>query len=806
MAAHTTPPRTAPEPGGGTPPRGAAPPGQRGTEPPGRARESAATLREILAPATVVVLAVFVGLMFHRVFGLTAVLLPTAVAAVVPAVLVAVLCRGPRVPATVSATVSVVVAAVAGTAAYARDRAFAAVIPTPGSLAALAGDLADAPREILTTVLPVTRPGGSAVLVPACVWAASGIGTELLFRTRLAALALVPPTLLFLGAALLATGAPGTSLPLVAGFAAAVGLFLAVREARRPTTTALAGLLALALAVPAALGALALPGGTRHAFDPRGHVDPPAPTTVRGPNPLAYVSAWLQNPETLMFTDAGSTPPPGGTLYRLTVFDHYDGVSWAPVERFLPSGGRVPEPESGRGSAGPEVEQDITVAELPGVFLPAVERPTEVRDATDAFAVDPDAGVLASATPLRNGTNYRVTSRPSEHDPTHTEFAAAGDTASALELPAPDGSGASVPVVDELRAYAQEATAGAQFPYQQALRLASWLRGHAVSDPQAIPGHSYRHIQYFLGTSHQGTSEQFATAFALMARTLALPTRVVVGFRAEGGSPEGVTRVRGGDVLVWAEVEFAGEGWVPFFPTPGAGSATSAVAPPTEEVTEPVPVPGEAVPPGDPKTGPARDDVDRAIENRGHAPPSADHAGAGGSGVRAAVLVPATAGTVLAAYAALALGGPAWLRRRRTRGSPRARIAGAWEQVVDDVAGIGPPLPPGATTGDVVAHARTHAGAQAAESAAVVASAADGVAFGDVDPSDSLADACACQGRLLRGHLKAVTADTRLARLTGRLRPRSVAGLLAAARRAVRRARLHPASSSGVKPPAPTGS
>nr|WP_246560245.1 transglutaminase-like domain-containing protein [Kitasatospora kifunensis] len=32
-------------------------------------------------------------------------------------------------------------------------------------------------------------------------------------------------------------------------------------------------------------------------------------------------------------------------------------------------------------------------------------------------------------------------------------------------------------------------------------------------------------------SSHRGTSEQFATAFAVLARTLNLPTRVVVGFK-----------------------------------------------------------------------------------------------------------------------------------------------------------------------------------------------------------------------------------------------------------------------------------
>src|SRR5207302_2952554 len=119
----------------------------------------------------------------------------------------------------------------------------------------------------------------------------------------------------------------------------------------------------------------------------------------------------------------------------------------------------------------------------------------------------------------------------------------------------------------ELQRFALQATAGAGTPYQEALQLADYLRANEVNDVTAPPGHSYRNLEFFLTTSHHGTSEQFATTYALMARTLGLPSRVVVGFRP-GRVSGGVWQVRSGDVLIWPEVDFRGLGWVPFYPTP----------------------------------------------------------------------------------------------------------------------------------------------------------------------------------------------------------------------------------------------
>jgi hypothetical protein len=67
-------------------------------------------------------------------------------------------------------------------------------------------------------------------------------------------------------------------------------------------------------------------------------------------------------------------------------------------------------------------------------------------------------------------------------------------------------------------------------------------------------------------TTKSGTQSQFATAFALMARSQGFPTRLVVGYSTRG---KGKTRtVESTDVIIYPEVELTKVGWVPFAPGP----------------------------------------------------------------------------------------------------------------------------------------------------------------------------------------------------------------------------------------------
>jgi D-tyrosyl-tRNA(Tyr) deacylase len=68
-----------------------------------------------------------------------------------------------------------------------------------------------------------------------------------------------------------------------------------------------------------------------------------------------------------------------------------------------------------------------------------------------------------------------------------------------------------------------------------------------------------------------GYCQHFAGAMALMLRLLGVPARVAVGFTS-GTRRDGAWVVTDHDAHAWVEVWFAGEGWVPFDPTPGRGT------------------------------------------------------------------------------------------------------------------------------------------------------------------------------------------------------------------------------------------
>ena len=80
-----------------------------------------------------------------------------------------------------------------------------------------------------------------------------------------------------------------------------------------------------------------------------------------------------------------------------------------------------------------------------------------------------------------------------------------------------------------------------------------------VSDPLA----------HFLFVRKQGHCEYFASAMAVMLRTLGIPSRVVAGFQSGVFNPMTATQVvRASDAHSWVEAWIAGKGWITFDPTP----------------------------------------------------------------------------------------------------------------------------------------------------------------------------------------------------------------------------------------------
>ncbi len=79
-------------------------------------------------------------------------------------------------------------------------------------------------------------------------------------------------------------------------------------------------------------------------------------------------------------------------------------------------------------------------------------------------------------------------------------------------------------------------------------------------------------VDFFLFDMKKGYCDHFASAMAVMARSVKVPARVAVGYAS--GTLDGLLGeyvVRDEDAHAWVEVYFPGYGWVEFEPTPNQG-------------------------------------------------------------------------------------------------------------------------------------------------------------------------------------------------------------------------------------------
>lgn len=449
--------------------------------------------------------------------------------------------------------------------------------------------------------------------------------------------------------------------------------------------------------VVAPFAADALPGADARPYDPRaGRVPPVVDRELV--SPLASLVAQLrQSPPTTLFHVTATEPQD----WRTATLDHYDGATWSSTARFVLAGPELPIGDD--EVATEQLVQQYTVETLPGPWLPAAARPVSTN--LDELAVDESSGTLAvpgvgAVVPRQ----YLVTSAVPRYRPADLAAArpATPDEQDGVDvaLEIPDGFPA------EVGALAEDITGSATTDYERLRALQNRLResGDYVLAANGLPGHTYAHVRAFLVGSDgtpaapdgppsasepsAGTPEQFATAFAVMARFLGYPTRLAVGYRP-GTFSDGRFTVTSADAHVWPEVALAGLGWVPFDPTPTGSEqapADGSLETAQSQADQTPPPPADRPNP----ESPDRDGV------RG------DEGSSGGGSWPAIIGVALVAVSFALLLGALVVVGAKWRRRqRRTVGSPRQRVLGAWSEMVDRLLDAGVVLTTGMTPAEV---------------------------------------------------------------------------------------------------------
>ena len=485
-------------------------------------------------------------------------------------------------------------------------------IPTASTLRTLRAELRGARADLSTFRLPLhTSPGivvlGALLAGMAALAARMTFGAPGTHAPRLPAAAVVPSTALvtwstvadpgtgsaILVAALVATGSATVALAAPAGSAAAA--LRSPRRARIRLRRLGSGAVVSILAMAVALAVGATTGGhsgasTVAAGSRTGRAVPPTG--------LALASDLLglerTDPSVVLFWARSPVP----TYWQVGVLTQWQDGSWLPDQATTDAlQGSAPPPGTAQALPAPSnhtFDVTVTVGALSSLLLPVP--PTTTAVDVPGGGMVTVAGALASRTSAPDERYQATAILPPALTATVPSDSGldAAQLAPDLELPA---------ISPAVSALAHQVTSSAATPLARAESLVDWFRSgvfrYTLTPPPAPPGADP--LLAFLTESRAGTCEAFAGAFAVMARSLGLPTRVAVGFTGGRTSPGGATTVRGADAHEWPEVYLgAGSGWVSFEPTPqlpsGELSPPSVVGPTGIQVPTTIPPVASSVP------------------------------------------------------------------------------------------------------------------------------------------------------------------------------------------------------------------
>jgi len=467
-------------------------------------------------------------------------------------------------PAWLPTVVAAAVALLGLTAGYAADKALLGIIPTPDVIGRF-GALADqAWLSIAEQALPATPELGIVFLL-ALLLAGCALFGDLVIR-RAPALTAVP--ILALLAVPVAVRA-GVADPL--WYVVTAILYLALLR-RRSWLSALPSTIAVGAVV--VLGSLVLPS----ILPPVQESQTTSGTGVDGAlNPLVNLGDDLRRGSAV--TALTYSTSSGESVYlRLATLDRFDGRQWQPADVTPPSSHKVDQFPAPAGLL-PAVDRTsltakVQVGGITGRWLP-VPYPASRIDGLSGDWRYVDGGLsVRSQDTNAGGQKYDVGFTDVQPNLAQLQAANLDDVSSVGDLQLPGGM---PPIIAQTAA---RVTADASSEYDKALALQNWFQsagGFTYSETapveQGYDGTGAQIIAEFLQRK-AGYCVHFASSMAVMARTLGIPARMVVGFQPGSATTldgKSIYTVSSHDLHAWPELYFSGIGWLRFEPTPGRG-------------------------------------------------------------------------------------------------------------------------------------------------------------------------------------------------------------------------------------------
>ncbi|HEV8115946.1 MAG TPA: DUF3488 and transglutaminase-like domain-containing protein, partial [Acidimicrobiales bacterium] len=408
-------------------------------------------------------------------------------------------------------------------------------IPTGESWTMLGSDLGDAWLLYQDVVAPAPVEAGFVVASCFALWCVAFVADWAAFRLWVPFEATLPAGTLFLFTALLGVSRGRTWA--VAAYATSLLVFLLLhRMARqdgsshwvadrrgvghRSLLTAGAGLVVVAVAAGSVLGPSVPGASSPGVLDPRSLNGNDSRVTI---SPLVDIRSRLVDQSAI---EVFTVRSPVRSYWRLTSLERFDGTLWSSSGSYGQADGELPESVPA-DVATETLDQTFTISALAAIWLPAAYEPRAIEAEGLEVRYDEDSATLIVDNDVTNsdGLAYTVSSA----SPRIATDDLSGLTAGAPQeirdrfLALPDGFS------PEVQALAQQIVDGVVGPAAQARALQDFLRTFTYSlDVQR--GHSEDALEDFLFTTKTGYCEQFAGAFAAMARSIGLPARVAVGF------------------------------------------------------------------------------------------------------------------------------------------------------------------------------------------------------------------------------------------------------------------------------------
>ena len=265
-------------------------------------------------------------------------------------------------------------------------------------------------------------------------------------------------------------------------------------------------------------------------------------------------------------------------MWKGVIYDRYDGTFWTgdssdPTE--LPGDVPFAYPTTFR-SLGPRqmVSQTFYIEMEQANVIFAAGQPDAVWF-DGGLSIDKLGGLRTDST-LTPGTVYSVVSSrgsaPANQLRHNPEAPIPPNIEPYLQLPPTLPSR-----VEDL---ARRITADDTNDYDRVRSIEAYLRDnfrYSIDSP--VPPEGRDAVDHFLFDTDVGFCEQFASATAVMLRTLGIPARVVAGYTpGEKNSFTGYHEVRASDAHSWVEVWFPRLGWYEFDPTFDIPPATEDLA------------------------------------------------------------------------------------------------------------------------------------------------------------------------------------------------------------------------------------